>query len=278
MRARALIVIRTGSRTTISRTVAHTQEPTVENPDPGGRADARLRPLSGEAHRRRHRATSSRRSSRTVTTSLGGAVRVKGPGDARWREEPLDDLGNDRFGGAFIGRPPGPLAVRRHRLDRPGRHLAGRAPPQGRGGQDDLSGELAEGAVLLGRELAHGRRGARGSRPASRSRRDDLRPQLAVDVDRVLARFGAWYELFPRSWGGFAGVAAVLPGPRRLGFDVVYLPPIHPIGVTNRKGRNNALERRTPATSGSPWAIGSDARRPRRHRSDARHRGRTSTR
>jgi len=79
----------------------------------------------------------------------------------------------------------------------------------------------------------------------------------AVDVDRVIARFGSWYELFPRSWGGFKGVTEALPELAALGFDVVYLPPIHPIGTSNRKGRNNALKagRNDP---GSPWAIGSE--------------------
>ncbi len=67
---------------------------------------------------------------------------------------------------------------------------------------------------------------------------------LGVDVDRERARFGSWYELFPRSWGGFEGVEEVLPELAELGFDVVYLPPIHPIGLTNRKGRNNAREGR----------------------------------
>ena len=81
-------------------------------------------------------------------------------------------------------------------------------------------------------------------------------PPLRVDVDRELARFGAWYELFPRSFGGFEGVAEVLPRLAELGFDVVYLPPIHPIGVTNRKGKNNALVA-GPDDPGSPWAIGS---------------------
>ena len=78
---------------------------------------------------------------------------------------------------------------------------------------------------------------------------------LEVDVERERARFGAWYELFPRSWGGFKGVQKVLPQLAELGFDVIYLPPIHPIGTTNRKGRNNALaaEKGDP---GSPWAIG----------------------
>ena len=82
-------------------------------------------------------------------------------------------------------------------------------------------------------------------------------PVLEVDVDRERARFGAWYELFPRSWGGFKGVESVLPELADLGFDVVYLPPIHPIGTTNRKGKNNALVA-APGDPGSPWAIGSE--------------------
>jgi starch synthase (maltosyl-transferring) len=82
-------------------------------------------------------------------------------------------------------------------------------------------------------------------------------PTYEVDVDRELARFGSWYELFPRSWGGFDGVRAVLPQLAALGFDVVYLPPVHPIGHSKRKGRNNALEA-GPKDPGSPWAIGSE--------------------
>jgi starch synthase (maltosyl-transferring) len=78
---------------------------------------------------------------------------------------------------------------------------------------------------------------------------------LDLEVDRVRARFGAWYEMFPRSWGGLRGVEAQLPRLAELGFDVIYLPPIHPIGHTNRKGRDNAL-RAEPGDPGSPWAIG----------------------
>ena len=87
---------------------------------------------------------------------------------------------------------------------------------------------------------------------------------LAVWVDRRRAVFSAWYELFPRSQSGDAGrhgtfddVIARLPYVRDLGFDVLYFPPIHPIGRTNRKGRNNSL---TPAADdpGSPYAIGSE--------------------
>ena len=87
--------------------------------------------------------------------------------------------------------------------------------------------------------------------------------ELGVVVDPVRARFGAWYEMFPRSCttdpkrpGTFRDCAARLAYVASMGFNVLYLPPIHPIGVTERKGKNNSL---TPAADdlGSPWAIGS---------------------
>ncbi len=82
-----------------------------------------------------------------------------------------------------------------------------------------------------------------------------LREPLRIQVDRVRAQFGSWYELFPRSWGGLRGVQEQLPRFAELGFDVLYLPPIHPIGLTNRKGANNALIA-AAGDPGSPWAIG----------------------
>ena len=88
-------------------------------------------------------------------------------------------------------------------------------------------------------------------------------PPFAVDVERPQAAFGAWYELFPRSatddpsrHGTFNDVIQRLPAIEDMGFDVLYLPPIHPIGVTNRKGKNNSLEVE-PDDVGSPYAIGS---------------------
>jgi starch synthase (maltosyl-transferring) len=86
--------------------------------------------------------------------------------------------------------------------------------------------------------------------------------ELAVVVDRDKARFSAWYEMFPRSCapvpgrhGTFADCQARLPYVAAMGFDVLYLPPIHPIGRTHRKGRNNAPTA-GPDDPGSPWAIG----------------------
>ncbi|MCV7171168.1 alpha-1,4-glucan--maltose-1-phosphate maltosyltransferase [Mycobacterium manitobense] len=92
--------------------------------------------------------------------------------------------------------------------------------------------------------------------------------QYGVWVDRPLARFSSWYELFPRSTGGwdnqghpvhgtFATATKALPRVARMGFDIVYLPPIHPIGKVHRKGRNNSVTA-APDDVGSPWAIGSD--------------------
>jgi starch synthase (maltosyl-transferring) len=84
---------------------------------------------------------------------------------------------------------------------------------------------------------------------------------LRVWVDRERARFSSWYELFPRSWGkpGTHGtlrdVAAQLDYVADMGFDVLYLPPIHPIGRSFRKGKNNTTEARD-GDVGSPWAIG----------------------
>ena len=79
---------------------------------------------------------------------------------------------------------------------------------------------------------------------------------LPLWVDRPRAGHGAWYELFPRSEGGFTGAAKRLAAVADMGFDVVYLPPIHPVGTTARKGPNNTLKA-GPGDPGSPWAIGS---------------------
>jgi len=90
-------------------------------------------------------------------------------------------------------------------------------------------------------------------------------PAPRVIVERSAALFGAWYEFFPRSAGGrgdggstFRDCLARVDDAKAMGFDVIYFPPIHPIGHTNRKGRNNAVTSE-PGDPGVPWAIGSDA-------------------
>jgi starch synthase (maltosyl-transferring) len=111
--------------------------------------------------------------------------------------------------------------------------------------------EAAKHDVALGLELF-----AAVARSTPRHGQVTLEPALALEVDRVRARFGAWYELFPRSWGGLAGVEAQVPALAELGFDVLYMTPIHPIGRKNRKGRNNTLVA-GPDDPGSPYAVGS---------------------
>jgi starch synthase (maltosyl-transferring) len=152
---------------------------------------------------------------------------------------------------------------------------------------EDLSGEVSEGGVLLGRALEHASEADRGviqhahdvlsdpeaamgekfavalgpelfaamERSYPREGVTTLDPPLPLSVDRERARFSAWYELFPRSWGGFKGVEAIVPDLADLGFDVLYLLPFHPIGVNKRKGRNNSLTA-GPDDPGSPYAIG----------------------
>ncbi|MBB4864977.1 starch synthase (maltosyl-transferring) [Pseudomonas nitritireducens] len=100
--------------------------------------------------------------------------------------------------------------------------------------------------------------------------RAEHRPHLTrsltfeLDVERPLAEFASWYELFPRSestvpgqHGRFADVHRRLPEIAAMGFDVLYFPPIHPIGRQHRKGRNNSLQA-GPDDPGSPYAIGSE--------------------
>jgi starch synthase (maltosyl-transferring) len=86
--------------------------------------------------------------------------------------------------------------------------------------------------------------------------------ELRVNVERAKARFSTWYELFPRSFAGTPGAHGTLrdcterlPYVAGMGFDVLYLPPIHPIGYSFRKGKNNTLEASADDV-GSPWAIG----------------------
>jgi starch synthase (maltosyl-transferring) len=224
---------------------------------------------------------------------LRAVARSRAPGERRWRESeltPVDaHLGGVRWGGEFVVDAEGRwlysidtwIDVFGTWRDEFERKLAA--------GQDDLAGELSEGVLLLRAALERARSKADRAliEHALATLEDEWSPKplqhdvvlgaelfeaveraqerygnvtldepLVIEVDRERARFGAWYELFPRSWGGLAGVKEVLPALAELGFDVVYLPPIHPIGLTNRKGRDNSLTA-GPGDPGSPWAIGS---------------------
>ena len=119
--------------------------------------------------------------------------------------------------------------------------------------------EATRAAALVGEDLRVTMRRHPDRRSSTRS------AELPLMVDRERARFGAWYELFPRSQGRdpkrptattFAEAEWRIPHVAAMGFDVLYVLPIHPIGHTNRKGRNNTLEP-TPGDVGSPYAIGS---------------------
>jgi starch synthase (maltosyl-transferring) len=185
---------------------------------------------------------------------LGAAVRYRAPGARRWQETSMEPLGNDHWRGTFVvdqlGRWTFTVASWTDRVASWQEEIRRKL----QAGQEDLAGEVSEGQALLGNQSLEELLAVEST---DRHGEVELDRKLGVDVDRTLARFGAWYELFPRSWGGFAGVAETLPRLAELGFDIVYLPPVHPIGSTNRKGRNNALTA-GPDDVGSPWAIGSE--------------------
>jgi starch synthase (maltosyl-transferring) len=187
---------------------------------------------------------------------IRAVIRYRQPGTRRWCEAPMEPIGDDRWHGSFrvdaLGRWQYTImawvdrwASWRWEIDR-----------KLEGGQKDLASELLEGASLAGVDSLTLEQ-ALDPAFAPKLRREGETAVLPLDliVDRERARFGSWYELFPRSWGGFAGVERELPRLVELGFDVVYLPPVHPIGRSHRKGRNNSLEAE-PGDPGSPWAIG----------------------
>ena len=224
--------------------------------------------------------------------AVGGVVHFRHETDKRWLESPLSSLGNDRWRASFtvdrIGRwfytVEGwidEFATWRHGFARKveagqdvtvelsiGARLVEAA--RARASEEDArllqSGyesmqsdtrDLAERTdAALGPELARAM-----SRWPDRQRGTKLDKELPLVVDPVLARFSSWYEFFPRSTGPdgrpgtFADATRMLDYVAKLGFDIVYLPPIHPIGRSHRKGRNNTLQA-DPEDPGSPWAIG----------------------
>jgi starch synthase (maltosyl-transferring) len=216
---------------------------------------------------------------------LGARVRWRRVGKAKWQQAPLRSLINDRWEGEMvpgeIGRHEFVVEAWRDRFAT-WRHDVEIKAAVG----DDLDLELEEGARIL-EALAPGvaardrkrvldavvglRRTSCSLQVRLNAGLDDrvaglvagvpdadltATPPRGLWVDRERAGHGAWYELFPRSEGGFAGATKRLAAVADMGFDVVYLPPIHPIGTTARKGPDNALHA-GPGDPGSPWAIGS---------------------
>ncbi|HEY3247745.1 MAG TPA: alpha-1,4-glucan--maltose-1-phosphate maltosyltransferase [bacterium] len=222
--------------------------------------------------------------------AIACALRFRHQRERRWNETPMALLSNDRRRGAFVvdqlGRYhytivawPDPFAT----------WLSDFAKWLNAGNdirmQLAIAAELVNAAAARARgadrttlRAAAARLGAADDGAVAQARDPDLQSlvaryadrstataydrELEVIVDRERARCAAWYELFPRSTaptpgrhGTFADMERRLPYVAELGFDVVYFPPIHPIGVTNRKGKNNAPFA-GPGDPGSPWAIG----------------------
>jgi starch synthase (maltosyl-transferring) len=221
---------------------------------------------------------------------LGAALRYRHEQDAAWTALPMVALGNDRWQGSFVPEALGRYAYTVEawiddfgtwardlsRRIAAGHDVAtdlaigaglieaalGRAAPEDAARLEAAAAALRRGgpdaaALALDADLA-----AAMARCADRRDLVTYERELWVLVDRERARFSAWYELFPRSCapepgrhGTLADCAARLDYVAEMGFDVVYLPPIHPIGRTHRKGRNNAPVA-GPDDPGSPWAIG----------------------
>jgi starch synthase (maltosyl-transferring) len=213
---------------------------------------------------------------------LRAVVRFRGPGDKAWREAALAPydaaVGGNGFEGSFPVDRQGTWSFAFEAWADTFASWRSEVTRKLDANQEDLSSELLEGKAIVEATLAR----------AKGEDKDRLRAALdawsleeaisvpvaqacarwadrglgtrtkalEVEVDRLRARYGAWYELFPRSWGGLKGTADVVPQLAALGFDVLYLPPIHPIGVKNRKGRNNNVVA-GKGDPGSPWAIGS---------------------
>ncbi len=218
------------------------------------------------------------------------AVRYRGPGDKAWREVAMEALTNDTWGAEFSVDRAGAwefaVACWIDHLGYWRDSFARRTDP------DDLRLAARMGADLVTRsaegcgaadceKLEHWARSLAEEGDVERLRaialdadlfalahpqapRDGLTisPAFPVTVDRERARFSAWYELFPRSssdqpgvHGTFADLDERLDEIAAMGFDVLYLPPIHPIGREKRKGKNNATVA-LDGDVGSPWAIG----------------------
>jgi starch synthase (maltosyl-transferring) len=225
--------------------------------------------------------------------AIAAAIRFRAEDEEHWSEVRMRFIDNDRWGGTIRLRKNGRYhytvvawtdvfgtwaAELRKKYDA-GQDVASellegqqivrraldRAATEERTRVDALLRELTEGsqaervAVALDPELLE-----LMERYPDREDLTEYDHLLPVQVDRVAARFAAWYELFPRSMsddpdrhGTFDDVIAKLPYVRDMGFDVLYFPPIHPIGRSHRKGKNNTLAPE-PGDPGVPYAIGSD--------------------
>ncbi|MFP5310392.1 MAG: alpha-1,4-glucan--maltose-1-phosphate maltosyltransferase [Actinomycetes bacterium] len=224
---------------------------------------------------------------------LAAELRWRSGTRGRWRTVPMQHVGGDRVQGAFVPDAVGPhqfevvawvasvatwqrdLAAKRAagvaaEIDlQVGAELVAELLPQAR--SDDATRLEGIRATLLDTSQPRSARVDVGCGPELTELAGRTDPKLHASesgrfplrVDRERARFSTWYELFPRSCSPIPGehgtlgdVIGQLDRIAELGFDVLYLPPIHPIGTVHRKGRNNATTA-APGDPGSPWAIGS---------------------
>ena len=225
--------------------------------------------------------------------ALVAYLRYRRDGDRAWRESPMHHVDNDRWAGTFTLAAIGRYRYTIEALTEPFRSWLADLEKRHAGGQD-LESALGEGLALIraaaARATTAADRTALGAyvgriehaaspsdavavaaepelaalmaRHLDRSEATWAERELEVIVDPERARFAAWYEFFPRSGTApdrsatFKEAEAQLARAAAMGFDVAYLPPIHPIGRAHRKGRDNALVA-APGDPGSPWAIGS---------------------
>jgi starch synthase (maltosyl-transferring) len=223
---------------------------------------------------------------------LAAVLRIRRPGEETWREVPMEPGVNDRWEASFTVTALGLWEYVVHAwVDEFGSWRAGLAKKCDAG--LDVTSELLEGATVVRRAAERADGADRGwltaqagildgtgpmperagvalaaelaacvARHPDRTRESRYERVLRINVDRERAVFGAWYEAFPRSaastagrHGTFADVVERLPYVASMGFDVLYLPPVHPIGRTHRKGPDNSPVA-GPGDPGSPWAIG----------------------
>ena len=226
---------------------------------------------------------------------ISAALLFRREQDKEWREAPMTPLVNDRWRGEFAAADAGryvyTLSAWVDRFKSWRRDLRKKADAGAHTDLDILTGALLveEASKRAGgadaKALADWAKNLRAEKQGladklERALSDELAAlveahpdkrfatrygkELSVVVDRERARFSSWYEMFPRSCaakpgahGTFKDGERLLPYVASMGFDVLYLPPIHPIGRTHRKGKNNSVTS-GPNDPGSPWAIGAE--------------------
>lgn len=216
-------------------------------------------------------------------------------GAEKWEETFLEPMGNDRWRGVLPLLEPGDCEYTIEAWADTFASWQEEFRKKFDAGQRALESEILEGVALVEkgaqrakgtsdakvlRALAKKMSGMVGAPEAVRALVEDIelnalmeiwpdrsitaqyRPFLRVQIERKAARFASWYEFFPRSAAGLADKGSTfrdclprIDEARQMGFDVIYFPPIHPIGETNRKGRNNSLTSE-PGDPGVPYAIG----------------------